>query len=1121
MGRSPAILFLLLMRSFYHAAWGGLLGLLLGLLGGATVARAQTWQQAIAGHYNQPPGSGSSFGVHTATDAEGNVFVTGSFAGGITVGNIRLGNRSGNYLFVGKWSPTAKAWLWATTDTGINGAYGNAIAVSGHNVYVAGAFNGTTTIAGQTLTAAKATTSSDPDIFLAKYVDLGNSFQNGWAVRAGGTSGDGASGLAVVDNKLYLTGSFAGTASIAGQTVTGTNGYADIFLAKYLDAGTSATPVWVTTGGGTTDDYGTRVVAKADGTLYATGSFTGTATVGGKSLTSAGGSDTYLLKGTDQGTTFAPTWVTRGGGSGADTSTDLALAGTSLYTTGSFAATATLAGQSLTSKGGSDLYVAKYADLGSTVAGVWALAEGGTGTDGATTLAVSGTTLYVGGSFYGAATVAGRALAAARSNDTDGLVACYTDLGTRPTPAWAASYGGTSTDGARGLLLSSTGALYTLINASYSGGTFATSPPTLSASNSAALLTLAPATGAVLRAEAPYQGGESIVRALARTAAGDVYLTGDFTGTVGFGSIQLVAQGNKDLFLAKWSAATGTWAWARAEGGGNATTQVQALAVSGDNLYLTGSFDNSVTLAGQRLSVGSGYRPDIFLAKYVDLGTSAGDGWAVGAGGSSSDNSYAVVASGNSVYIAGSFIGSFTVAGQALRGKDNFISDFFVAKYTDQGSSATGVWATSGGGTGTDNAYGLAVSGTNVYVVGDYDGGSASVIAGQPLGQSESFNANGFLAKYVDQGSTYANGWATSLGSPTGNEMTKGVAVAGANLYVTGSFAATTTVAGQALTSAGDRDVFVAKYTDQGTSATGVWATSGGGTSYDIPTAIASNGSRVYVTGSYKSSGTFAGQLLTSAGFADLFVARYTDQGSRVANGWAAGVGGSSTNNAYALLPTDGGVYVGGSLIPSATVGPTAFTSPSGSTLNFLGWLRDDAPVPLPVQLVAFAAASVGPSAVRLSWTTATEAHSARFEVERSPDGQHFASIGQVPAAGSSSTPRSYGLTDAALPAGASLLYYRLRQLDQDGTTTYSPVRSVGLAPVPGLVLYPNPAQATTTLLGTAPGAAVQLLDALGREVATATADASGRAQLGWPIGLAQGVYVVRTAGRVARLVIQ
>ncbi|MGI4887057.1 MAG: DUF4394 domain-containing protein [Janthinobacterium lividum] len=178
--------------------------------------------------------------------------------------------------------------------------------------------------------------------------------------------------------------------------------------------------------------------------------------------------------------------------------------------------------------------------------------------------------------------------------------------------------------------------------------------------------------------------------------------------------------------------------------------------------------------------------------------------------------------------------------------------------------------------------------------------------------------------------------------------------------------------------------------------------------------------------------------------------------------------------------------------------------------------------VALPVELAAFTAVAEGPAAVRLAWATASEKNSAYFAVERSPDGAHFAAVGQVPAAGNSSAARQYAFTDGALPAGAAQLYYRLRQVDEDGAVAYSPVRAVALAgraAPPGL--YPNPAVASTTLVGAPAGAAVQVLDALGRALATATADATGRAELPLPAGLARGVYVVRAGPQALRLLVK
>ncbi len=136
----------------------------------------------------------------------------------------------------------------------------------------------------------------------------------------------------------------------------------------------------------------------------------------------------------------------------------------------------------------------------------------------------------------------------------------------------------------------------------------------------------------------------------------------------------------------------------------------------------------------------------------------------------------------------------------------------------------------------------------------------------------------------------------------------------------------------------------------------------------------------------------------------------------------------------------------------------------------------------------------------------------------------------RAPFAGNSSRARAYEWLDpyALLPSySPTLLYYRLRQVDADGTFRYSPVRTVALpgttltGAADGLALFPNPAHGAATLAGAQPGTAVTVTDALGRPVATATADATGTAALLLPAGLPAGVYLVRAGTRALRLTVE
>ncbi|RZK63285.1 MAG: T9SS type A sorting domain-containing protein, partial [Hymenobacter sp.] len=177
---------------------------------------------------------------------------------------------------------------------------------------------------------------------------------------------------------------------------------------------------------------------------------------------------------------------------------------------------------------------------------------------------------------------------------------------------------------------------------------------------------------------------------------------------------------------------------------------------------------------------------------------------------------------------------------------------------------------------------------------------------------------------------------------------------------------------------------------------------------------------------------------------------------------------------------------------------------------------------PLPVVLTDFTAQAVQNRDARLNWATASEKNNDHFEVERSFDGTSFVQIGQVAGHGTLATASAYTLTDAGVAAKATgPVYYRLRQVDLDGTATYSPVRTVRFADAAPavLTLYPNPAQASTTLdlsqLPTTGTYQVLLLDATGRTVQSAALGGG----LPQPLDvheLATGLYQVLVTGQQA-----
>jgi len=145
----------------------------------------------------------------------------------------------------------------------------------------------------------------------------------------------------------------------------------------------------------------------------------------------------------------------------------------------------------------------------------------------------------------------------------------------------------------------------------------------------------------------------------------------------------------------------------------------------------------------------------------------------------------------------------------------------------------------------------------------------------------------------------------------------------------------------------------------------------------------------------------------------------------------------------------------------------------------------------VPVEMLTFTA-SVRNSQIQLLWSTASELNNRGFEIERSVnDASNFSTVGFVDGKGNSTEINYYSFNDNPKVSGANQLYYRLKQIDFDGTSTYSNIVNVTYDVPAEFVLnqnYPNPFNPATTISYFVPKesfVSLKVYDFLGREVTT------------------------------------
>ncbi|MFN4286836.1 MAG: T9SS type A sorting domain-containing protein [Lacibacter sp.] len=536
---------------------------------------------------------------------------------------------------------------------------------------------------------------------------------------------------------------------------------------------------------------------------------------------------------------------------------------------------------------------------------------------------------------------------------------------------------------------------------------------------------------------------------VALDAAGNIYLSAAFGNTVDFdpgtGTVNLVSAGLFDIAVAKYNTA-GDYVYAFRIGS-SSFDQANAIGVDASgNVYVAGYFDGFVDFdpgAGTAILTSSSSL-DIFLAKYDASGNYV---FAHKIGSTPGESALGLALDGSgSVYISGYFQGivDFDPGAGIANLESTGSTDIFIAKYTAAGNY---VFAKKIGSAGSDYGNSIAADGNHLYVTG-YINGMADTDPSTETINIETINGiDSYIAKYIICSSPALSAQSISANPATvsgATSLTDGgcrlLAVVEPNgaSPVSGTVNAQLWIESSVPTFAGQP--FVARHYEI-TPVTNPSTATGRITLYFTQQEFTDFNTHPASTLDLP---TGAGD---AAGISNLRIGKYNGTSN---NG--TGLPASYTNGASIIDPADGDIVWNGTLNRWEV---------SFDVTGFSGFIVQTVSSTLPVNLTLFAARKNGPQSL-LSWSTASEQNNKGFYVQRSANGQSFTNLGFVAAKGNGSG-ASYSFTDAAPLSGRN--FYRLVQVDEDGKSSFSPVRELSFG-LQALRIYPNPVQQTLTLTG-------------------------------------------------------
>lgn len=408
----------------------------------------------------------------------------------------------------------------------------------------------------------------------------------------------------------------------------------------------------------------------------------------------------------------------------------------------------------------------------------------------------------------------------------------------------------------------------------------------------------------------------------------NVYITGSFDDTLTFPGDTLISRGDKDIYWAKFSH-SGQFLWAASAGGIYDDEGTGIATDNYGNVYVASYFNDTAFYGIDTVKTKG--QSDIVLAKYDNSGNRL---WLKTWGSIYPDQGVKIaIDKHGKIFLTGTFAadgGSPPSHGTITFDNFNITStgggDIFLVKLD---TNATIIWGTHAGGVFGDDAGNITLDSMGyIYVTGSFDAPWADFVNKRINAKFGPFN-DMFVAQYDSTGYPV---WVKGAGSlyPTGGS---GVAVDGqGNVFVAGGCAARLPIKFENNLILDSTRGFVAKYDFTGNL---VWAQRvdvwSNGWLSDVVTDPEDN---IYTIGFFSIGFTFNGDTI-APNYDDLFVNKYDNNGTPL---WTKEPMGPGSRGAVITLNNAGDVLVGGISIPGGPIfGPSTLPDSSAVLVAKLG----------------------------------------------------------------------------------------------------------------------------------------------------------------------------------------